>query len=175
MERSFTIRESATRDRAAIEALYPAAFPDEDLLPLVRDLLRDPGIAISLVAGNNAGVIGNIIFTRGSVAGNEGGAALLAPLAVAPTCQGQGVGTALVREGLRRLESEGIGLVFVLGDPAYYSRFGFRREASVAAPYPLPAEWADAWQSRCLRDAVAPESGKLLLPDVWLDPALWSA
>jgi len=175
VERPFAIRASGTRDRATIEALYPAAFPDEDLLPLVRDLLRDPAIAISLVAEDSSGVIGNIIFTRSSVTGNEGGAALLAPLAVAPTCQGQGIGTALVREGLRRLETEGIGLVFVLGDPAYYGRFGFRHEAFVSAPYPLPAEWADAWQSRCLGDAVARASGKLLLPDVWLDPALWSA
>lgn len=175
MERSFAIRESGTGDRAAIEALYTAAFPDEDLLPLVRDLLRDPGIAISLVAEDSAGVIGNIIFTRSSVAGNKDDAALLAPLAVAPTCQGQGVGTALVREGLQRLESEGFGLVFVLGDPAYYGRFGFSREASVSAPYPLPAEWTDAWQSRCLGDAVGPAGDKLLLPDVWLDPALWSA
>ena len=43
------IRESVHTDVAAIESLYPQAFPDEDLLPLVRDLLQDKAIAVSLV------------------------------------------------------------------------------------------------------------------------------
>ena len=85
------------------------------------------------------------------------------------------MGSALVREGLRRLQSEGIGMVYVLGDPAYYARFGFLPERSVETPYPLPSEWADAWQSLRLMDAIGPAGGKLSLPRLWLDPALWSA
>ena len=79
-----------------------------------------------------------------------------------------------MRAGLLRLEEAGIRSVYVLGDPAYYSRFGFAPERSVATPYPLPAEWADAWQSLCLGDPAAGVSGRLVLPEFWLDPALWS-
>ena len=174
METELGIRESAAQDRAAIEALYPGAFPDEDLLPLVDNLLGDPGITVSLVAVVDSAVVGNIIFTKCSVDGSDTRAALLAPLAVDPACRGQGVGSALVRAGLQRLAEDGTSMVFVLGDPAYYSRFGFRPERSVATPYPLPPDWADAWQSQRLTDAAAPSSGTLVLPGFWLDRGLWS-
>ncbi len=175
MEAELEIRESADQDRAGIEALYPRAFPDEDLLPLVRDLVREPALTLSIVAVADSVVVGNVIFTKCVVDGWGGQGALLAPLAVAPKHQKQGIGSALVRDGLRRLEEAGIGLVFVLGDPAYYGRLGFRAETSVETPYPLPADWADAWQSLRLGDASAPDSGKLSLPGFWMDPALWSA
>ena len=175
MEAELEIRESADQDRAAIEALYARAFPDEDLLPLVRDLLRESALTLSLVAVAESAVVGNVIFTKGVVDGWEGRAALLAPLAVEREHQKRGIGSRLVRAGLRRLEEEGTGLVFVLGDPAFYGRLGFRQETSVETPYPLPADWARAWQSRCLGDADAPAGGKLSLPGFWLDPALWSA
>ncbi len=174
MERELEIRDSATQDRAAIAALYARAFPDEDLLPLVRDLLDDPGVTISLVAVVDSAIVGNVIFTTCHVDSIDTRAALLAPLAVDPASQRKGIGSALVQCGLQRLRDAGIGMVFVLGDPAYYGRFGFRQEASVGAPYPLPLDWADAWQSQRLTDAVAPLSGKLALPRYWLDPALWS-
>jgi len=51
--------------------------------------------------------------------------AVLAPLAVRPEFQAKGVGSVLVRHGLKRLKSDGYDLVVVLGDPDYYSRFGF--------------------------------------------------
>ena len=174
MERELEIRESADRDRAAIEALYPRAFPDEDLLPVVRDLLRESAVTLSLVAVADSAVIGSVIFTICGVGNCSTDSALLAPLAVEPRYQKRGVGSALVRGGLLRLEEEGIRSVYLLGDPAYYSRFGFAPERSVETPYPLPAEWADAWQSLGLGDPVAGGSGRLVLPEFWLDPALWS-
>ena len=168
------IRASDRSDSRAIKALYSRAFPAEDLLPLVRELLADRVHTISLVATSDSSVVGNVIFTRGSVAGENARLALLAPLAVAPECQRLGIGSALVASGLRRLQAEGIAAVYVLGDPAYYGRLGFRPERSVSPPNPLPPEWADAWQSQALGNAVAPSSGALRLPDCWLDPALWS-
>jgi putative acetyltransferase len=168
------IRESEPSDFPAIEALYPRAFPGEDLLALVKELLEDRANTISLVATSDSTVVGNIIFTRGSVDGENAELALLAPLAVAPECQRQGIGSALVGSSLRRLRAEGIAAVYVLGDPAYYGRLGFRPERSVSPPYPLPTEWADAWQSQALGKGAAPSGGTLRLPDCWLDPALWS-
>ena len=168
------IRESEPSDFPAIEALYPRAFPDEDLLALVKELLADRANTISLVATSDSTVVGNVIFTRGSVDGENAELALLAPLAVAPECQRQGIGSALVGSSLRRLRAEGIAAVYVLGDPAYYGRLGFRPERSVSPPYPLPPEWADAWQSQALKKGAPPSGGTLRLPDYWLDPALWS-
>jgi putative acetyltransferase len=176
VERDLEIRPSVAQDQAAIELLYPRAFPAEDLLPVVRDMLRDSASTLSLVAVVDSAVVGSVVFTKCGVEGCNVKAALLAPLAVEPGKQKQGVGSALVRAGLRRLEEEGIGRVFVLGDPGYYARFGFDPERSVETPYPLPPVWADAWQSLRLEDEPGEiVAGKLSLPGFWLDPALWSA
>ena len=169
------IRHSVPSDRDAIEALYPRAFPDEDLVPLVRDLLEEGNGTVSLVAFIDSSLVGNIIFTKCAADAGRPKSALLAPLAVAPEWQRQGIGSSLVRTGLRQLREEGISAVYVLGDPAYYGRLGFSPERSVRTPYPLPPEWADAWQSQTLGDVVGPAGGELSLPEVWLDPALWSA
>jgi putative acetyltransferase len=174
MGQNLEIRESTARDREAIEALYPRSFPDEDLLPLVDKMLREPAVTMSLVAARAKRVVGNIMFTLCTVDGSAAEAALLAPLAVEPAYQGRGIGSALVREGLQRLEQDGVKAVFVLGDPAYYSRLGFAREPSVIPPYALPEDWADAWQSRQLGEGPGCINGTLSLPDYWLDPAWWS-
>jgi len=167
------IRLSRPEDLPAIERLYPDAFPDEDLLPLIRHLLAEEEDILSLVAEAGDDLTGHILFTLCSVSGSDDRTALLAPLAVDPDWQRQGIGTALIREGLTRLEAAGINQVYVLGDPAYYARSGFRPERSVPPPYPLPEKYRDAWQSLSLNAAPPPDQGKLLLPQVWMQPALW--
>lgn len=169
------IRESLPDDLTALEVLYPAAFPDEDLLPTVRDLETGGADVLSLVAGSEDGVAGHIAFTLCPT--SEGGEklALLAPLCVAPGHQKQGIGTALIGEGVRQLKTRAIAKVLVLGDPAYYGRFGFRTEKAIMPPYPLPEEWAQAWQSISLIDTKASLEGPLLVPDLWKKPELWGA
>ena len=169
------IRNSASADRDAIEALYPDAFPDEDLLPLVRELLRDPADCLSLVASVDSRIAGHIVFTRCGVEGSRTDVSLLAPLAVAPDCQRQGVGSALVHHGIRRLVADHTQMVFVLGDPAYYGRFGFAPESQVEPPYPLPDDWQSAWQSLLLNQNGARPAGTLRVPAPWMQPALWAA
>ncbi len=168
------IRDSAEGDFDAIEMLYPEAFPEENLLPLVRDLLKDPTITASLVGTIESRIAAHAIFTYCGVAGSSVKSALLGPLAVAPTWQRQGIGTALVRAGLQRVLNADVRLVCVLGDPAFYSRLGFARESSVEPPYRLPPEWDDAWQSQYLGDTRIPIAGKLSVPPQWLQPALWA-
>jgi putative acetyltransferase len=173
MEKNIEIRESVPDDLAAIALLYPEAFPEEDLLPLVRDLLREAPVILSLVGTIDARLAGHIIFTKCGVAGSSDKAALLGPLAVEPAWQKQGVGRAIVSVGLQRLEAAGVSRVYVLGDPAYYGRLGFLAESSVVPPYTLPAEWSGAWQSKGLHGSATPHPGKLTLPRPWLQPALW--
>lgn len=173
MSEKLEIRESVQDDATAIELLYPEAFPEEDLLPLVRDLLRDSTIAVSLVGTINSRIVGHAIFTNCGVVGRNVKAALLGPLAVAPTWQRQGIGSAIVNAGLQRLKEAAVNLVCVLGDPAYYGRHGFVQESLVEPPFPLPAEWGTAWQSQYLDDTTTPCAGKLSVPSQWLQPALW--
>lgn len=168
------IRESRREELAAIESLYPEAFPDEDLIPLVRDLLNDAVVAMSLVGTIDAQIVGHAIFTRCSVVGDGINAALLGPLVVAPARHRQGIGSAIVQAGFRQLEKEGVGRVYVLGDPAYYGRFGFLPDSLVEPPYPLPPDWDGAWQSLGLGETTTPCTGKLSVPPQWLQPSLWS-
>lgn len=168
------IRESTAEDVAAISALYPATFPDEDLLPLVKALLAEREGVISLVAFSGAAVTGHIAFTNCRVEGSGTSVALLGPLAVAPAMQGQGIGKKLISAGLDRLTGTGVAAVCVLGDPAYYSRSGFRREDGILPPYALPPEWDGAWQSRPAPGSPGTLSGRLIVPDVWNDKSLWS-
>lgn len=168
------VRESKQDDSAAIESLYPEAFPDEDLLPLVRDLLSGAVVCLSVVATIDTRIVGHAIYTKCGVVGSSVNAALLGPLAVSPAWQRQGIGSAIVRTGLRRLEEAGVNQVFVLGDPAYYGRFGFVPERLVEPPFPLPAEWDGAWQSQNLVETSTPHAGLLSVPPPWLQPALWA-
>lgn len=174
MSHKLEIHESDQGDAAAIELLYPDAFPEEDLLPLVRDLLQDSMTVMSLVGTSNSQVVGHVVFTYCGVAGSNVKAALLGPLAVAPMWQKQGIGSALVRAGLQRLQDAAINLVCVLGDPAFYGRLGFVQEDLVEPPFPLPAEWDGAWQSQYLGDKSVPCAGKFSVPSQWLQPALWA-
>lgn len=168
------LRDGAPTDLAALERLYPAAFPTEDLLPLVRDLLAGRGDVLSLVAVRDQELVGHIAFTLCHLAGRSEQIALLAPLAVAPAWQKRGIGGTLVRAGLQRLGALDVAMVLVLGDPDYYGRFGFRPGHGVLPPYPLPAEWRRAWQALDLRDRGADLQGELVVPEPWRRPALWA-
>lgn len=174
MSENLEIRESRREDSAAIESLYPEAFPAENLLPLVRDLLNDVAVAISLVGTIYTQIVGHAIFTKCGVVGNSVNAVLLGPLAVAPAWQRQGIGSGIVCAGLRRLEDADVNRVYVLGAPTYYGRLGFLPESLVEPPFPLPAEWDGAWQSKDLGETTTPCVGKLSVPPQWLQPTLWT-
>ena len=174
MSNDFSIRESMPSDTEALEDLYPAAFPDEDLIPLLRDLLSEEDGVFSFVAVSGEMVVGHVAFTMCGIEGREEKIGLLAPLAVSPRAQRQGIGTALVQEGLNRLKSEGATQVQVLGDPAYYGRFGFQPDSSLNPPYALPREWLTAWQSISLQGAQPELDGTLSVPKLWRQPALWA-
>ena len=167
------IRQSLSDDFTQIEKIYQNAFPDEDLVPLITELLQEvPGV-ISLVGILDRTVVAHVIFTTCSIAGNREKTALLGPLAVAPPQQRKGIGDAIVRAGLQQMENADIKQVLVLGDPAYYRRFGFVPDNQISPPYPLPDEWHDAWQSLPLGNDHPFLSGRLMVPKPWRTKSLW--
>lgn len=123
------IRAEEAQDAAAIRRLHELAFGGPGEARLV-DLLREAQrVAISLVALAEGQVVGHILFSPITVAeAPEGFIGLgLAPLAVLPAFQKQGIGASLIRHGLVECLRGGGQAVVVLGDPRYYSRFGFSR------------------------------------------------
>ncbi|MEM6461687.1 MAG: N-acetyltransferase [Pseudomonadota bacterium] len=174
MQENVDIRQSLPLDKQAMTRHYESAFPDEDLLPLVLQLLSQERGVLSLVALIDSAVAGHVVFTDCGTGGAVSNVALLGPLAVSADRQRMGIGGTLVRAGLEHLEKEGIGFVCVLGDPAYYSRFGFTPEPDVLPPYPLPNEWLGAWQSLALNSKEALPNGVLSVPPPWQDRRLWA-
>ncbi|MEM7670045.1 MAG: N-acetyltransferase [Pseudomonadota bacterium] len=167
-----TVRETGADDLDRILALYPVVFPDEELRPLVADLLGGDAAIVSLAAFTSDTVIAHVAFTLFKDARNVSGA-LLGPLGVLPDHQRRGVGTRLVNDGVARLDALGVSQIFVLGDPSYYRRFRFGAEDRVLPPYALPTEWSGAWQSRTLSDRAPLTAGRCTLPSAWMNAALW--
>lgn len=167
------IRESTAQDRPALEVLYPAAFPNEDLVSLVRQLACGRDDVVSLVADIDGAVAAHLALTVCCLEGRPERMALLGPAAVAPERQHQGIGETLIRFGLDRIRCEGFAKVMVLGDPAYYSRFGFVADERVTPPYDLPEEWRGAWQSLSLSADGHDAAGQLVVPDPWKRRELW--
>ncbi len=132
------VRPETGEDSEAIRAVHLAAFPTSAEADLVTRLREDFDSEISLVAEQSGEIVGHVMLSRMGVAG-EGRAwrALgLGPVGVLPGAQGSGVGSELIRAALAIAGTLGEELVFVLGDPDYYRRFGFSAEA--AAPFASP-------------------------------------
>lgn len=143
------MREEEPADIGAIRAVVAAAFGQTLEADLVDRLRADGACVLSLVALEGEALVGHVMFSRMVAPFTALG---LAPLSVLPAWQRRGIGGALVREGLRRLAQETWEetwqetweapwqAVFVLGDPAYYQRFGFdaSRASGFTSPYAGP-------------------------------------
>lgn len=128
MSERWLTRPEAPNDIASVRSVVLAAFPTADEADLVDSLRRDPAWidGLSMVAVDAAGAVaGYALLTRCSV--DEEEALCLAPCAVRPDVQRQGVGTAVITAAIDAARALGESLVIVLGHPAYYPRFGFRR------------------------------------------------
>ncbi|SOE15896.1 putative acetyltransferase [Streptomyces sp. 2323.1] len=125
------LREELPSDRQAVRDIHLQAFGDHglvvaDLIDSLRDAIT-PEDVLSLVAEHNGQIVGHVMFTRSLLDAPRRlvEVQVLSPLAVMPELQGRGIGSALVRHGLGTLTERAVPLVFLEGDPGYYSRFGF--------------------------------------------------
>ena len=130
-EPSWSVAREAPGERDQVLALNRAAFGGEVEAEIIERLTADELVAVSLVARENGGVVGHIMFSDLDVRvdGRLLHAASLAPMAVAPTQQRRGIGSSLVRAGLAAMRAGAYDAVIVLGHPEFYSRFGFTAHA----------------------------------------------
>lgn len=146
------IRETNADDFDHIMTVETQAFGYDKEAQLVAKLLADETAApiVSLLAFYNDEAIGHILFTRAYFDNQDMQPLMhiLAPLAVKPEYQRQGIGGMLIRAGIEELRAKGSNLVFVLGHKEYYPKYGFipgAAQAGYPAPYPIPEEYSDYW------------------------------
>jgi putative acetyltransferase len=135
---TIVIREETAADHGAVGDVIRQAFGQDDEVRLVA-ALRDFGcVQVALLADDDGEVVGHVLFSDLPIVTADGAVAALAlaPLAVSPSRQRRGIGTMLVREGLRACRQRGHRVVVVLGHPGYYPRFGF--SAALARPLQSP-------------------------------------
>ncbi len=120
------IREESPADHDPVFEIEREAFDSEVQPRLVERLRETASPSLSLVAWAGAEPVGHIFFSPVTLAAApDRGAAQLSPVAVRRDHQGQGAGSALIREGLARCPALGWSSVFLVGNPLYYRRFEF--------------------------------------------------
>ena len=125
------LREELPGDKEFVREIHLRAFGDHglvvaDLVDTLRETIT-PKDGLSLVAGHDGQIVGHVMFTASLLDAPRRlvEVHVLSPLAVMPGYQKRGIGSALVRKGLKALAMRAVPLVFLEGDPGYYSRFGF--------------------------------------------------
>ena len=173
------IRETTSADLNDIWAVERAAFKTKGEANLTRDLLADPTAqpTLSLLAYIEDQPVGHILFTKAYITNApEVAASLLAPLAVVPKFQKQGIGGSLIKKGIQLQAQSGIEIVFVLGHPAYYPKYGFTPAAKYGfePTYPIPTEVADAWMVQALKpNILGTVKGKVMGSNAMNRPENW--
>jgi len=151
-----TIRHEAPNDVNVIYEIEQAAFDRNDEADLVNRLRNNDGVLLSLVAELDGVLVGHILFSIVTVTNDTEtfDAVGLAPVAVLPEHQNQGVGGALIEAGLQMCREHGHDLVFLIGHPTYYPRFGFQPAVPLGfdCDYVTDGEPNDHFMVTALRD-----------------------
>ena len=174
------IRIATKQDYDDIQKVHLCAFPEGEgdiVAKLATDLLsgKTTPQTISLVAETDGVVVGHVAFSPLVIDYNEKlPGYILAPLGVKPDYQKCRIGSKLIEYGMQQLSVMGVNVVFVYGDPGYYSRFGFHAEAAsqYTAPYKLQCPFG--WQAFVLNecDIEKPPAGITCVTSL-CDPKLW--
>jgi putative acetyltransferase len=173
------IRLSDANDQQAICTVHNSAFDEKErnsIVELTMNFITKPSyyFTLSFVAEVKGVVVGHIIFSEIKFPEHNTKAFILAPLAVLPSNQNMGVGRSLVKHGLNYLASEGAELIFVYGDPAYYSIFGFQAGQSGLFVPPYKLQYPHGWQYLQLNNSSLPTApihlscaSPLRKPELW--------
>jgi putative acetyltransferase len=141
---TFNIRDEIPEDYRAVHQVNEQAFGRPEEADLVDALRKSHQPHISLVAEVEGRIVGHIFFSTVQIESEASATAALglAPMAVLPKFQNQGIGSALVRRGLEECRSIGHEVVVVLGHPEYYPRFGFvpAKQKGLSCEYSVPDE-----------------------------------
>jgi putative acetyltransferase len=154
------IRPEEPGDAAAIRDVVAAAFGRSQEADLVERLRNDGELVLALVAEEDGVITGHVAFSRLRIErdGTRLPGIALAPVAVLPSRQRKGTARALIGAGHLRLKALGEKIVFVLGDPDYYQRFGFSRDIAAAFKCIYQGDYLQAL--RLSPDA--PEAGEVI-------------
>ncbi len=142
------IRDEQIEDIEAIEKLTKAAFQNAEHTShtehfIVNSLRNHGQLTISLVAVEDSSIIGHIAISPVEISSGEIGWYGLGPISVPPDKQGYGIGSLLMKESLEKLKQFGAQGCVLLGDPRYYSRFGFKNYPELILP-DVPSEYFQA-------------------------------
>ncbi len=136
------VREEIPSDFSDVRRINESAFDTSAEACLVDTLREEASPIVSLVAVVDDEVVGHIMFSPVSIPGLSGVAMGLAPMAIEPARQRQGIGSTLVREGIYRCRERCVQALIVLGHPEYYPKFGFVPASGlgVRSEYDVPDE-----------------------------------
>ncbi len=169
------IVEESITDVGAREALLDRAYGDARFTKSSEAFRRDrlPAEGLALVAKDGAEVVGTVRLWSVRAGGVD--ALLLGPLAVDPDRQGEGIGAALMRHATTRARALGHGAIILVGDAAYYERFGFRPGLTWRLAMPGPVDRERFLALELTRGALAKAAGPLeatgrIAPDVDVIP-----
>lgn len=166
MNRNILIREETGADAAAIAEVTVAAFETLEISShteqfIVAALRAAGALTLSLVAELDGRVIGHVAFSPVTISDGTEDWCGLGPVSVLPGYQRQGIGGALIREGLTRMRASGAGGCVLVGHPDYYPRFGFENPAGLVvegvppeAIFALPFDPAPSSAARMPQGAV---------------------
>jgi len=169
------IRQESPRDYAAIKEINDLAFKQANESMLIETLRDSPDFipGLSLVAEFEQKIIGHILFYPVKIVNDsiEYVTLALAPMAVHPDYQRRGIGSKLVKEGLKRAKDLGHGSVIVAGHPEYYPRFGFKEASGfgIRTPFNVPDNAFLAIE--LANDALKDVKGIVKHPQPYLDTA----
>ncbi len=179
--KNIEIKETGLNDFNNIMEVEEQAFGYDKEARLTADLLNDKTAKpiLSLLAFYKDEAIGHVLFTRVYLdeMTNQPLMHILAPLAIKPDYQKQGIGGLLIKEGLKRLKEMGSEMVFVLGHTEYYPKLGFVPDAKkigFSAPFPIPEKFADAWMVQSLNlEGFQNRTGKIICANELNKPEHW--
>ncbi len=175
-----SIRIATSLDRDDVRDVHLCAFPEgerEIVSKLAINLLseRTTPQTISLVAETEGAVVGHVAFSPVTIDNDEKlQGYILAPLGVKPDYQNRRIGSQLIESGMQRLSTMGVDILFVYGDPKYYSRFGFSADAAVRYTSPYRLQYPFGWQGIALKECSTERSPvKITCVTSLCDPVLW--